>query len=193
MYTKADLRPYYLAQRKAVSNARASKVVCEHLLDRLHNYIGGPSTIAVYLAAKEEVNLDFAIELLRLVGHQLTAPRVTGDGTMTFHELDPDDLEIGAFGLRSPKESSPVVEADSMDLMFMPLVAFDDSGNRLGMGGGYYDRYLGMSDAVRFISKIGIAFDCQKSDDIPREKHDTPLDAVVTESGWQLFNDIAIG
>lgn len=189
MKSKADIRQHYRARRQSVASVSTSESVCKHLLEQLATILDSHSTIAVYLASEEEVDLGYALTQLRAAGHRLAAPRVARVGRMEFHLLDPDAVEVGAYGLSSPRQSCPVVPADALKMMLMPLVAFDESGNRLGMGGGYYDRYLAASAASRNIRRIGIAFDCQRAQALPTEPHDLRLDAIVTETGWQFLSD----
>ena len=82
------------------------------------------------------------------------------------------------FGIREPAE--PVWCAPT--LILTPLVAFDDAGRRLGMGGGYYDRYLAARPGVK---RVGVAHECQRVAEVPTTEGDVRLTAVVTESGWQ--------
>jgi 5-formyltetrahydrofolate cyclo-ligase len=91
-------------------------------------------------------------------------------------------LYPSGFGTLAPSELAPRAQPD---LVLMPLLGFDKAGTRLGYGGGYYDRTLaGMSKKPRL---IGLAFAAQELDEIPREAHDVPLDAVVTETGVRHF------
>lgn len=69
--------------------------------------------------------------------------------------------------------------SDKIDIFLLPLVAFDESGNRLGHGGGFYDKLLSHYPKAK---KIGLAFEVQKIDSIPIKPHDVQLDVVVTES-----------
>jgi 5-formyltetrahydrofolate cyclo-ligase len=74
-------------------------------------------------------------------------------------------------------------------VLFLPLVAFDDHGNRLGMGAGYYDRYIGRQPAGLRPLLVGLAHETQRaSADLPARSWDARLDAVVTEAGWQAFS-----
>ena len=80
-----------------------------------------------------------------------------------------------------PAESAVVSD---FDCVLTPLVAFDDRGFRLGMGGGYYDRYFARTDTLL----IGVAFACQRSEaPLPSETWDVHLDAIVTEQGILEF------
>ena len=70
-------------------------------------------------------------------------------------------------------------------VVLAPLVAFDNRGCRLGMGGGYYDRYFASAPGVLH---IGVAHECQRIDALPANPWDEPLAAVVTETGWHAFS-----
>lgn len=99
------------------------------------------------------------------------------DAPMQFRKWDGMDetLEPSAFGFLQPGISMPLAEPD---LLIMPLVAFDAARNRLGQGAGHYDRYCTEHPDARL---IGLAWSVQQVDAVPVERHDVPLDAIVTE------------
>lgn len=112
-------------------------------------------------------------------GHRLALPRVTKiSEPMVFHHhadpFDEGDLVDGPLGLRQPRADAPVIEPD---VLFMPLLGFDRNGQRLGQGGGFYDRWLA---AHPHTIAIGMAWDVQEVEDLPLEAHDMPLAAIIT-------------
>ena len=112
-------------------------------------------------------------------GHNVALPRVTSlDKPMEFRlHTDPwgeSDLESGVWGLRQPRLSAPVVVPE---VLFMPLVGFTAMGDRLGQGGGYYDRYLAAHPQT---VAIGMGWDMQEVPELPTELHDIRLSAIVT-------------
>ena len=112
-------------------------------------------------------------------GHKVALPRVTTlDKPMEFRlHTDPyaeSDLESGVWGLRQPREDAPVVVPE---VLFMPLVGFTLKGDRLGQGGGYYDRHLAAHPQT---VAIGMAWDIQEVPELPTELHDMRLSAIVT-------------
>ena len=112
-------------------------------------------------------------------GHEIALPRFASRNTpMQFARhsdpYDEEDLEVGPFGLLQPFEDAPVLDPD---VLFVPLVGFTSTGDRLGQGGGHYDRWLGEHPGA---IPIGLAWDCQLADAIPTEEHDRPLRAVIT-------------
>ena len=104
-------------------------------------------------------------------------------GTMRFAAYRADEaLRQGRHGLCEPANPALLRPA----LVLAPLVAFDARGNRLGMGGGHYDRYFAEHPRAE---RIGVAHECQRTAELPVDPWDVRLDAVVTEQGWQWFDN----
>jgi 5-formyltetrahydrofolate cyclo-ligase len=124
--------------------------------------------------------------LTRLVdsGQPVCLPVVIGDGEPLELRLwaEAEPLYPSGFGTLAPTEGAPIVEPN---VILMPLLGFDKHGTRLGYGGGYYDRTLTVLSRTPRL--IGLAFASQEMERIPREPHDIPLDAVVTELGYRSF------
>lgn len=93
---------------------------------------------------------------------------------------DFNDLETRNFGILEPKEDKiKKFDANKLDLVIIPGIAFDKNGHRIGYGYGYYDRFL--EKLNKNTTKIGLCYDFQLIEKIPEEKHDVPMDIVVTE------------
>ena len=112
-------------------------------------------------------------------GHKIALPRITTLAEpMRFHlHTDPyegGDLHPGPLGLMQPAPDAPEVVPD---VLFMPLVGFTADGNRIGQGGGFYDRWLAAHPGT---IAIGMAWDVQKVDQLPLEDHDMKITAIVT-------------
>ena len=88
-----------------------------------------------------------------------------------------DPLKINKFGIPEPVSSKIFYP----DILLVPLVAYDSSLNRLGYGGGYYDRYIEKIEKIKKVIKIGLAFSFQKISSIPINQYDKKLDFIVTE------------
>jgi len=137
------------------------------------------------LRIKDE--MDCSPILVRLMDQMQTVclPVVLGDDQpleLRVWEQGTPLYEAG-FGTLAPSETAPHIEPD---VIVMPLLGFDSRGTRLGYGGGYYDRTLArLSKRPRL---IGLAFSAQELPEIPREPHDIPLDAIVTERGVRNFH-----
>ncbi|MEG1142112.1 MAG: 5-formyltetrahydrofolate cyclo-ligase [Clostridia bacterium] len=92
-----------------------------------------------------------------------------------------DNIKIGAYGIREPKKDCyPSIDISDIDIVIVPAVAYDKNRYRLGYGGGYYDRFL--NNSKNSAITIGIAFDFQIFDEIPKESHDAQLDYIITET-----------
>ncbi len=87
------------------------------------------------------------------------------------------ELELGEYGIKEPKASCPEFPKGKLDLVLVPGVAFDCSGNRLGQGRGYYDRFLKDLTAI----KVGIGYEFQIVKAIEAQKDDVPVDYIITE------------
>lgn len=107
---------------------------------------------------------------------QFFLPRVNGVN-LDILPYDESRLELGAFHIEEPS-GNDTVDADSIELIIVPAVAYDRSGNRLGRGKGFYDRLLQESKAT----KIGVAYEFQIYDELPVEPHDVPVDFVITQT-----------
>jgi 5-formyltetrahydrofolate cyclo-ligase len=88
------------------------------------------------------------------------------------------DLERSRFGFKEPLAMLPTIDPATLSLILVPGRAFDAEGNRLGRGGGYYDRFVAKLRGPRLVA---MAFDCQVVDAVPHEPHDRPVDMVLTE------------
>jgi 5-formyltetrahydrofolate cyclo-ligase len=92
------------------------------------------------------------------------------------------DLSPGRFNVLEPKAGCPSVPLNQLDLVFVPGVAFDLTGRRLGRGKGFYDRLLAEFRG----HKCGVAFDAQIVATVPEEPHDVRVDSILTPAGWQM-------
>ena len=172
MFCRKELRAQLRARRGAVSPLKrsiASRLVARHIDTAFHLH---PSQrIALYSAFREELDTAPLIELALARGCEIYLPLVNRRSrTMQFVHA-PSGKTIGARWL---------------DLVFLPLVGFDEYGMRLGMGGGYYDRafaFRHLRKAWRGPQLIGIAYELQRVPLIEAAPHDVLLDAIVTEAG----------
>jgi 5-formyltetrahydrofolate cyclo-ligase len=97
---------------------------------------------------------------------------------MRYYDYHPDKMAVGAFGIIEPTGEDEV-GADAIDLMIVPARAFTLGGDRLGRGGGFYDKYVAL-EGFRAV-KYGVAFGCQIFDSLPTDPHDIAVEAVFTE------------
>ena len=139
------------------------------------------ATLALYAAKGSEVETSGLDAIARARG-RVVSPRVgeRPERRLSFHLAEPAALVPGHFGLREPiADPATTVELAAIDLFFVPGLAFDRAGGRVGWGHGHYDATL--SAAPRAL-RIGLAFECQLVDAVPRDPHDILLHAVITEA-----------
>ena len=174
---KAQLRLEMKAQRALLdesARARAAWLLCGTLGDWLRKR---PETrIAIYLARSFEINLDALARELTVAGKVVCAPRVDLENAqMRFFRLsDPDAATRGPWGVREPI-SQEIVQPE---IVFAPGLAFDPKGQRLGTGGGWYDRAL-----AEIPLKFGVTFSGQIVKQVPVESHDIRMDWVASDKG----------
>lgn len=135
--------------------------------------------IAVYLAADGEIDARHVALLAREQGKQVFLPVITQHNLLSFARWETDELLApNLFGIPEPTATAARCPAADLDIVFLPLVAWDLRGGRLGMGGGFYDRAL---SGVAGPLLVGLAHDCQQTDAVPRDPWDIALDFVATD------------
>lgn len=138
-----------------------------------------------YRAIRGEVDIDAALTSLHAGGTLVTVPRVSGDCMDFLPWTSGSETITGSFGIDEPINGEPV-QFSQHDVVLVPLVAFDGTGQRLGQGGGFYDRAIAEAGAARPLL-IGVAHAFQQVRSVPVEAWDMPLDAVVTEERVHEF------
>lgn len=191
---RRELRRYFRDQRRRLPPAEQrshAEAVTRHFF--AHGLVTRGRTLALYFANEADGELSTAPLLSRLMNtrKRLALPVVGRGGRMTLHRYGRGTpLAANRFGILEPAAGARCVAPLSVDLIMMPLVAFDDFGVRLGMGAGYYDRYLGAITASLRPRLIGLAHEAQRSlDPLPFAEWDVPLHGVITEAGWQTFDN----
>ncbi|MGF9563412.1 5-formyltetrahydrofolate cyclo-ligase [Neorhizobium sp. JUb45] len=184
---KANLRNGRLAARDAIPPAERlekNRSLTAHGLGAISVPAG--TTVSVFLPIRSEVDLRPLMTAFADEDARLCLPAILDRETIVFREyrLDAELISMG-FGTFGPAEHEAVLQPD---IMLVPLAAFDTFGNRIGYGGGYYDRAIHqMREKGGNPRLIGIAFDCQEVASVPAEPHDIRLDAILTESGYRTF------
>ena len=166
------------AQLEAPAQDEASRRVFRHILS-LDAYKGA-KTVMAYVSARGELSLAPVLEDVLASGRQLALPRCEAPGIMTARRIRRmDELEPGAYGLMEPACVCEVIPSEEIDLILTPGTAFDREGNRIGQGGGYYDRFLPGTRAAR----VGICHGFALLEHVPSQAHDAKMDAIVTPDG----------
>ena len=156
--------------------------------------------LAGYLSYAGEVSVDELMQRCRKAGGKTYVPMIQDDQSMLFAQVNDDTpMQSNRFGIREPvTDVATHVTSDTLDTVLVPLVGFDGHCNRLGMGGGFYDRTFahhllsdsssdGAAERARSAAHrptlIGVAYEMQRLDSVFPDWWDVPLDIVITECG----------
>ena len=135
-------------------------------------------SIGGYYPSNYEIDDLDILDLLEKKNFKVSLPIIKKDNQMNFYSWSINDpFKINKFGIPEPVSSKIFYP----DILLVPLVAYDSSLNRLGYGGGYYDRYIEKIEKMKKVIKIGLAFSFQKISSIPINQYDKKLDFIVTE------------
>lgn len=195
---KAELRRAVIARRDAIDldlRAAKSAVVCARLVELIESSgTAGQSTVAVYAAMGSEVDPAAFAAAAAARGWRVAYPCMLSASNaaacgqrMCMRAVSAGDASEVPFIAHPTRafaatdvdsDRFPIVPAKALDMIIVPLVAFDRTGARLGYGGGCYDRYLPTVSPACHV--IGIAFDEQRVDDVPTDAHDLPLPNIIS-------------
>jgi len=191
------LRTHIRQQRRTLSDAErenAAFLLCERVASsRIYQH---SKHIAFYLSNDGEMDLSLLIKHAWQQGKQVYLPVLAEPNTqkLWFIPYTPTTkLKNNRFGIAEPVHSSRtrLRKTLSLDLILMPLVAFDQQGNRVGMGGGFYDRSLAFLKNRQHWHKpnlLGVAYELQKQEQLEINLWDIPLQAIATEKKLYLAN-----
>lgn len=174
---KSELRRQYRSLRESLPAAAviaASVTLCHRLaawLPTIHPT--NQPTILTYLAFRNEPDLRLLFDLLPHV--RWAVPRIQGRD-LVIHPYDPARLVRHRFGILEPAAELPVVDPAEIESVLVPGIAFDRQGRRLGWGGGYYDRFLSTTPALR----IGVTYDECLTEELPCAENDQRMDWIAT-------------
>lgn len=192
--SKNEVRRDMRARRNALSSAEqqlAARQLAQQLAGtRLFRV---SRRIACYLPDDGEIDPGIAVERLRAMKKQVYLPVLSrlAHEQLWFAPAAPDgSFAPNRFGIPEPRvPARRLLRAQQLDLVLLPLVAFDARGNRLGRGAGFYDRSLAFRRHRRFLAKphvLGLAHDLQRVDALPTDAWDVPLDGIVTDRAVYL-------
>ena len=187
MISKAQWRATLRARREAIAvEERAVKAEqAAHSLSQWDKFKTS-THIALYHAVGSEFPTQTLIQACWAANKKTYLPIMNKSGLLTFGRYEPKtQLAPNTVAILEPQETTLIAPCE-LDLLFLPLVGFDVKGNRLGAGGGYYDRLLKTLESVPVLA-LGVAFACQEVEKLPREPHDQPIQGVLTEQGVRLW------
>lgn len=188
---KKDLRKEVLARRNALSELERnekSMLIAERVIG-LEEFRKS-NKVLLYSAIRNEVETLRIFQEAKRLKKNIFFPRVMGKEMNFFLVDETTEFEISKFGVCEPKpESTKVHEPSEEDeiLVLMPGVVFDEEGNRIGYGGGYYDKYLQWltdGNIYKKMNTVAVAYDCQivEMGQIETEPHDIRVDYIITEN-----------
>ena len=190
---KSELRKKIREQRKnidAVEKLALDSAMNRFLTTYLDQYQA--QTVAAFWPFDGEPDLLPTLDLLERAGKTVALPvieDIPGKPSMIFRQWSTDTSMVkNLYGIPEPV-GTPEILLPNIDLMLLPLVGWDESGGRLGMGAGFYDRSLqpfGLSDSP---VRMGVAYQLQKIPRVPAEPWDVRLHMLLSESGWSAFPD----
>lgn len=172
MSAKSRARKRARRLRRALDLPSLSRQVVESL--RAWEGLAGDPTVLVYVPLPDEVDIT------PLAGAGAALTRLGESERLTIHPFD-SPRERHPLGFEQPVADAPVIDPADVDVVLVPGLAFDDSGTRLGRGGGHYDRLLTRLRPGTLI--VGVAPDAVTLDALPREPHDVAVTHLATESG----------
>ena len=174
---KSQIRKKILKIRKKNFN-KNFKINSDKLISFLKTNKSNFKNIGGYYPSNYEIDDLEILELLKKKKFNVSLPIIKKDNQMNFFKWSNNEpLKINKFGIPEPVSSRIFYP----DILLIPLVAFDSNLNRLGYGGGFYDRYIQKIEKIKKIIKIGLAFSFQKTSSIPINQHDKRLDFIITE------------
>ncbi|HXH01746.1 MAG TPA: 5-formyltetrahydrofolate cyclo-ligase [Candidatus Competibacteraceae bacterium] len=192
MFDLDDLRQQIRARRRALSSAErhhaaqqlAKRVASLRLFTHAHH-------IAAYLAFDGEMDPAPLVERAWAMGKRVYLPILRRKQALKFALYRPDShMRENYYGIPEPVVAEEeMIGAHQLDLVLAPLVAFDERGTRMGMGGGFYDRSFAFRAHPGHIPKprlLGLAYELQKHPELPRREWDVPLDGIATEAALYL-------
>jgi len=173
---KSKLRKKILKIRK-IANVKNIKIDFDKIIDLLKKEKIAKKNIGGYYPVNSEVDDLDILKKFEKIKFTISLPVIKKNFKMDFYKWSFNEpLKINKYGIPQPNSKILVYP----DILLVPLVAFDNNRNRLGYGGGYYDRLIEKLTKKKKILKIGLALSCQKVKKIPINKYDKRLDYIVT-------------
>jgi len=173
---KSEIRKKILRIRKQ-KNSRNYSININEIMKIIKKEKMKGKIIGGYYPYNHEIDVMETLEKFEKLNYQISLPKIKKNSQMNFFSWSTKEpLVINKYGIPEPTSN----KIKYPNILLIPLVAFDKYFNRLGYGGGFYDRYLERVSKKEKILKIGLAFSFQKIKKIPLNKYDMKLDFVIT-------------
>ncbi|MGG7142133.1 5-formyltetrahydrofolate cyclo-ligase [Clostridium nigeriense] len=186
---KKDLRNKILSIRDLL-NIEEKDIMDNKILNELisTDLYKKAKSIFIYLSFGSEIDTNKIINKALEDKKEVYIPKIYKfDKSMKAIRLNSfKDLKKNTMGILEPIDDSNFIEKENIDLIIVPGVVFDFKGNRIGYGGGYYDRYL--EPIKEFKNKMVLAYDLQIVDFIEQEDHDVTFDYIITNTKFRKIN-----
>jgi 5-formyltetrahydrofolate cyclo-ligase len=174
---KSNIRSKILKIRKNNSN-KDLKINLNRFVSFLKKNTNNLKNLGGYYPSNYEIDDLEILDVLEKKNFKISLPIVKKNNQMDFFKWSNNDpLKINKFGIPEPISSKIYYP----EILLVPLVGYDDSLNRLGYGGGFYDRYIEKIEKNKKVIKIGLAFSYQKIKTVPVNQYDKKLDFIITE------------
>lgn len=177
---KKNIRKSIIAKRdlKKEENSLNDSKIFNNLIS-LNSYKRAKK-VFIYIGFGSEINTKSLIEIMLKEGKEVFVPKVLEEEMIALKITSLNNLIESKFKILEPVGEKSDIDGEEFDLIIMPGVAFDRSGNRIGYGKGYYDKYL--KDVKSDIKKIALAYELQLIEEIETEEHDLKVDSIITEN-----------
>ncbi len=191
---KTEIRENIRPLRRLISPAyreKASLRAAKHFIES--PYFQNNHNFACYMALAEEIDAFPIIQALWQAKKACYLPILAPEQKLRFVLYEQGlPLGLNAYQIQEPQNFTQELAASQLDVVLLPLLAFDLRGNRLGTGGGYYDRTFSFMLEPEFASKnkphlLGLGYELQKISQLPREAFDVPMEGMITEETIYYF------
>ena len=174
---KSEIRKKILKIRKN-NNSQNLNIDFKDILKVLKKNRYSGKIVGGYYPYNNEVDALKILEKFEKKNYLISLPRIKNNFQMNFFQWSTKDpLKINKYGIPEPTSKNMI----HPNILLVPLVAFDEHFNRVGYGGGFYDRYIKKIKKNKKIITIGLAYSFQKTEKIPINKYDIKLDFIVTD------------
>ena len=174
---KSEIRKKIIKLRKK-NFSKNLKINFQSIIKVLRKKKQKKKIIGGYYPYNHEVNVMPLLEKFEKSNYIISLPKIGKNSNMNFFVWSTNDpLNINEYGIPEPITNRMIFP----DVLLVPLVAYDKNFNRVGYGGGFYDRYIKRIKKIKNTLTIGLAFSYQKVKKIPIEKNDIKIDFIITE------------
>lgn len=181
MESKKDIRSIIKDKRSSITaeeREKLNQIIYEKAINS--EYYKNAKTIFIFISFNDEVDTLRIIRKSLEDGKIVCVPKVISkqDGMVAIRINNFEDMVVSSYGILEPKDITNIIKENLVDLTFVPGLAFDKKGGRIGYGGGFYDRFL--KNMKKDSKKIGLAYSFQIIDEVPMEEHDLFIDGIIT-------------